>query len=90
MSRSESLSAVAETGDRPATLRALRDVLARQIETCNSSRDVAALSRQLTDVLNQLASLPAPAEGTPLDELKKRRVDRRAGAAGKTRAAVSR
>lgn len=79
MSDSPSLIDAAASGDRPATLRALRDRLAVEIQTCDSARDIAALSRQLTDVLNQLESLPKPAEGTPLDELANRR--RSSGAA---------
>lgn len=73
MEESKPLEESAASGDRGAALRSLRDLLARTIQTCDSARDIAALSRQLTDVLNQLESLPKPAEGTPLDELANRR-----------------
>ena len=73
VSDSPSLVAAAASGDRAATLRALRDRLALEVETSNSARDVAALSRQLTDVLSLIEALPKPAEGTPLDELTQRR-----------------
>ncbi len=69
----ESLAGVAAGDDTGATLRALRDRLARQIDGCESARDVAALARQLTDVLGQIATLPADVKGTPLDELMRRR-----------------
>jgi hypothetical protein len=69
----EGLSAVASGGDRGATLRALRDYLAFQIETCGAARDVAALTARLLDVLTQLDALPAPTKGTVLDELAERR-----------------
>ena len=84
MGEPSGLSQVAATGDVAATLRALRDRLAREIETCGQARDVAALSRQLTDVLQRIAALPSEQKGTPLDELAKRR--RLAGAAAKDRA----
>lgn len=89
MTTSESLSSVAATGDRVATLKTLRDVLAEQIETTDSARDVAALSRQLTDVLAQIATLePETKAVDPVDEIARRRAARGAGsAAGAGRAA---
>ena len=57
-------------------LVALRDVLARQIDEAQQARDVAALSRQFTDVLLQIDELQAPLVEKPLtalDELNKRR-----------------
>lgn len=72
------IAVVAATGDRLATLGALRDLLAREIQGCESSRDLAALSRQLTLVLADIEELAPPAaeKGTPLDELRKRRAAR--------------
>ena len=61
---------------RLAGLVALRDRLAREIDTAEQSRDVAALSRQFSDVLLQIDELQAPLEEKPLtalDELNKRR-----------------
>lgn len=73
-----SLSEAAPNG-RLAGLLALRDRLAREIDLCESARDVAALSRQFTDVLVQISELQ-PDEvvkpKTALDELKKRRESR--------------
>ncbi len=51
------LAEVAADGDRRNTLRVLRDRLAEQIDTTASARDVAALSRQLTDVLSQIEAI---------------------------------
>jgi hypothetical protein len=57
-------------------LIALRDRLAQEIDTAEQSRDVAALSRQFSDVLLQIDELEAPTLEKPLtalDELNKRR-----------------
>ena len=61
---------------RLAGLIALRDRLAAEIDTAEQSRDVAALSRQFSDVLLQIEELEAPLVEKPLtalDELNKRR-----------------
>lgn len=77
-----SLRTAAESGNRLETLRSLRDTLAGQIDACESGRDMAALSRQLTDVLSQIASLaPEQKAGDPVDEIAARRASRRAGSA---------
>jgi hypothetical protein len=76
------LSESAESGDRLATLRDLRDLLARQIESCESLRDLASLSGRLQAVLDQIAELePKKAEGDGIDEIANRRAARRTGAA---------
>lgn len=63
-------------------LVALRDTLARSIDSCDSMRDLAALSRQLTDVLAQIAALDAGSgEGDELDEIAARRASRGSGSA---------
>jgi len=70
-----SLSEEAPKG-RLAGLVALRDRLAAEIDTAEQSRDVAALSRQFSDVLLQIDELEAPTLEKPLtalDELNKRR-----------------
>jgi len=61
---------------RLAGLVALRNKLAAEIDTAEQSRDVAALSRQFSDVLLQIEELEAPSLEKPLtalDELNKRR-----------------
>ena len=71
----------AHSGDRLQTLRDLRDVLALQIETCDSGRDVAALSGRLQAVLDQIAVLePKKVEGDGVDEIANRRAARRTSA----------
>jgi len=65
---------------RLAGLVALRDRLALELDTAEQSRDVAALSRQFTDVLLQIDQLdvkPATdAPVSPLDEMRRRRAER--------------
>ena len=61
---------------RLAGLVALRDRLALELDSAEQSRDVAALSRQFTDVLLQIEEIEAPTIEKPLtalDELNKRR-----------------
>lgn len=67
------LSEVAATGDQGATLRALRDRLALQIDATDSARDVAQLGALLDKVLDRIAAMPAEKKGTALDELASRR-----------------
>lgn len=81
------LPSVAADGDRRATLVALRDRLAADIEACESKRDMAALSQRLMDVLEQLDNLPADEKVSPVDEIAKRRADRRGRSQGQARAA---
>jgi hypothetical protein len=77
------IAKAAESGDRLETLIALRDRLAVDLDACQSARDVAALSQRLMDVLEQVDTLQhgrSKKVETPLDELKKRRAQRVAGA----------
>ena len=70
----------AESGDRVAALRALRGSLAREIDACESSRDLPALSRQLVMVMRELHELAPPAaEVDEVDEIAQRRAARHAG-----------
>jgi hypothetical protein len=72
----DDLPAAARAGDRLETLRALRGVLALQIEATDSARDVAALSQRLMDVLAQIDACEKAdpvREGTALDEVNARR-----------------
>lgn len=71
-----SLTETVAGGDRKASLVALRDRLAADLDECQSARDVSSLSQRLMDVLAQIELLEkaAPvAEGTALDELANRR-----------------
>lgn len=77
-----SLSESASSGDRLQTLRNLRDLLAAQIETCDSLRDLSSLSGRLQSVLSEIAELtPKEEQGDGIDEIAQRRSARRASAA---------
>ncbi|ORV61485.1 hypothetical protein AWC03_09810 [Mycobacterium europaeum] len=65
-----------------AALAALRDALACAIDQCQSKRDLAALSRQFTSVLEQIDALPPLPKRRIADEIADRRAARRARAAG--------
>lgn len=76
------LSESAASGDRLETLRDLRDLLATQIQGCESLRDLAALSGRLQAVLAEIAELePKKAVGDDIDEIARRRAARRSGPA---------
>ena len=61
-----SLVDAAASGDRRATLEALRDKLAQTIDTTESGRDVAALSRRLIDVCAELDAIPDETDDSPV------------------------
>lgn len=67
------------SGDTRATLVALRDRLAEEIEQA-SGRDLPALSRQFTEVLRLLNELPSGTVKSAADEIAERREKRRAAA----------
>lgn len=73
-----------DTGSRLTLLRALRERLARDLDECQSMRDVASLSQRLMDVAAQIDELGGgvaqPAEETGLDEFTKRRREQRPSA----------
>ena len=68
----------AKSGDKRATLIALRDKLAETIDNCESGRDMAANSKRLMEVMAELESLPDPAEVkiSKHDRLKEKREKR--------------
>ena len=75
-----SLRESAASGKRLDALADLRDVLAERIESCDSLRDLAALSARLQSVLAEIDELqPAEQKGDAVDEIAKRRAARRAG-----------
>ena len=57
------LAQAAKKNSRRETLVALRDKLAVSIDSCESGRDIAALSKRLMEVMGELDSLPDPNEG---------------------------
>lgn len=50
----------AKSGDKRATLIALRDKLAQTIQECESGRDMASNSKRLMEVMAELEALPDP------------------------------
>lgn len=60
------LITAARSGNRRATLEALRDKLASTIDACESGRDTAALSKRLMEVMDELDSLPKEKADSPL------------------------
>lgn len=68
----------AKSGDKRATLLALRDKLAETIENCESGRDMAANSKRLMEVMAEIEALPDPKETrvSKHDRLKEKREKR--------------
>lgn len=66
------------SGDRRVALEGLRDELAEAIVVCRPG-ELAALAKQLSDVLRQLEGLGGVGgeKGTALNELERRRAERR-------------
>ena len=54
------LVSAAASGDRKATLIALRDAIARTIQSCESGRDMASLSKRLMEVMDELDAIAEP------------------------------
>lgn len=50
----------ARSGDKRATLIALRDILAATIQECESGRDMASNTKRLMGVIAELEALPDP------------------------------
>lgn len=65
------------SGDRRLALTALRDRLARAIGDAEE-KSIAALAKQLADVLRELDAMPVGNEESKVDELAQRRLARRA------------
>ena len=79
MSDADGLPDVAATGDRRATLEALRDLLAASLVVVDPDKR-APLAKQLTDVLREIDALPS-GERSKVDDLAARRKARRTKAA---------
>lgn len=50
----------AKSGDKRATLIALRDILAKTIQECDSGRDMASNTKRLMEVMAEIEALPDP------------------------------
>ena len=66
-----------KTADRLRTLERLRDRLAEQIDVCEGSRDLALLGARLQSVLAEIDGLVGPREDSAVDEVLRRRQERR-------------
>jgi hypothetical protein len=62
------LPTVVSSEDRRASLSAIRDRVARELVGAEG-RDVAALSKELREVIREIDSLPTAERVTPLDKL---------------------
>lgn len=65
------LVSAAKSGSKRDTLEALRDKIAASIQDCESGRDVAALSKRLMEVMDEIDSLPKPKGDSPLAKAKR-------------------
>lgn len=80
------------TGSRKSRLdglKALRDKLGRQIDDCESNRDLASLSSRHMEVLREIAELESeaerssgPAKGTGITDIGAKRAERLAARKG--------
>ena len=52
----------AKSGDKRATLIALRDILAKTIQDCESGRDMASNSKRLMEVIAEIEAIDKEAE----------------------------
>lgn len=63
-----------KSNNRRKALEALRDRLAEAIDSTESGRDIAALSKRLMEVMAQIDALPdQEADESPIDRAKKAR-----------------
>jgi hypothetical protein len=77
----DSISAAAATNDRRATLIAMRDKLAKDMDEAPPAV-VAQIAGRLAAVLEDIDGLPDAQKVSPLDELNRRRQNRSPKAAG--------
>lgn len=63
------LEEIAARGDDLETLEALRQKVSRTIDNSNSGRDIAALSRQLLGIMEQISLIKAQREADADDEI---------------------
>lgn len=68
----------AKSGDKRATLIALRDILAATIQNCDSGRDMASNTKRLMEVMAEIEALPEPTaqKTSKHDRLKKKHENR--------------
>lgn len=85
--KDSSLADIAQSEGQLETLKKLRDVLSESIDMADNPRDIAPLSRQLTDVLEKIDALenkkPDKHKETNLYVIRQRAANRSAGAKNK-------
>lgn len=63
------LASAARSGDKLSTLKQLRDQIAKSIQDSDSGRDIAALSKRLMEVMDEIERLQPPLKKmTPLEK----------------------
>lgn len=82
-----SLREVATQGDELATLEALRDRLADEIDNCESKREVQGLAAELARTLKRITDIKAqkPTSSSAVDEIAARRARRKPVRNGRAR-----
>ena len=75
------LAAVVAGGNRRASLEALRDHLAQELENAPAGIAIGPIAKELRTVIAELDSIPTGKEESTVDDLAKRRASRRAAAA---------
>ncbi|WP_433382777.1 hypothetical protein [Streptosporangium sp. CA-115845] len=76
------VSTVVAEGDRRASLKAIRDKLARELHGA-SGRDAAVIAKELRATISELDGLPGGEEVNPIDDLAAQRARRIADAQGR-------
>ena len=90
MARRSALRVAVDAGDRVESLTVLRGVLADRLHRAESGSEVAALARQLREVMAEIDALKLRTEESRLDDLAAARAARIAEAQGRERPAVGR
>jgi hypothetical protein len=67
----------AKSGDKRATLIALRDKLAETIQNCDSGRDMASNSKRLMEVMAEIEALPSENKKESMHDRLKRKNEKR-------------
>lgn len=74
MSNADSISEAVESGDELRILYATRKVVADELQTCDSGRDIAALSNRMIELCERITELEKqrkPSKKTALDSVRR-------------------
>lgn len=64
----------AKSGNRKETLIAMRDILAKTIQDCDSGRDMASNTKRLMDVMNEIEEIEEKEAEQKAREAQKKKV----------------